>query len=84
MENDISVFPVPNDGSMNICFKGSGYESVTIHDAMGRVVYYANLDATAADPKKTINLGRVASGIYVLTALARDGIVSRRILVMQE
>jgi hypothetical protein len=83
-ENDINIFPVPNDGSMNICFKGSGYESVTIRDAIGRVVYYSNLDATATDLKKTINLGRVASGIYVLTALVRDGIVSRRILVIQE
>jgi hypothetical protein len=69
---------------MNLCFKGSGYESVTMRDAMGRVVYSANLDTIAIDLKKTINLGRIASGIYVLTALARDGIVSRRVLVMQE
>ncbi len=81
--NGIVVFPVPNDGEMNVYLNGTGYETITLRDAMGRVVYTQHVDASATDLKMTIKLGRVANGIYLLSAVGKNGVVNRRILVMQ-
>ena len=79
--NGISVYPNPTDGKILIDLNGTGFLSIKIFDALGRVVYNQPLNAVEQDQKLRLNINSAADGIYVLQAVTQQGTVSKRIVV---
>ena len=69
-DNNISLFPNPNDGTFSI----SGYlntpagqkVSIEVTDMLGRQVYANNVAANNGEVKAAISLGRIPGGMYML------------------
>jgi len=72
----IKVYPNPSKGVFNI--KGE-YDSFSVTDMMGRVVYSENYKG----PETTVYLSNLKSGIYLLRFVNKGRSDSRRIIIHQ-
>ncbi|WP_179008791.1 S8 family serine peptidase [Winogradskyella forsetii] len=85
LTNNLVVFPNPNKGEFTISFDSnlSNNEDVKveIHDISGRIVYNKNFVNNTVQFNKTINLGGVASGIYIANISKGSHITSHKIII---
>ncbi|WP_179020878.1 S8 family serine peptidase [Winogradskyella forsetii] len=85
LTNNLVVFPNPNKGEFTISFDSnlSNNEDVKveIHDISGRIVYNKNFVNNTVQFNKTINLGGVASGVYIANISKGSHITSHKIII---
>jgi hypothetical protein len=78
---DFKLYPNPNKGSFNIeLFTSSNRISVNVHDISGRLVYdesFSNLGTFS----QNIELGKVQSGVYLVSISDGDNKTTKRIVV---
>jgi fibronectin-binding autotransporter adhesin len=78
----VSVYPVPNNGRMNISLGGNGYNFINIYDLLGREVFTKHLDTKATNANIEVNLGETAEGAYIMCVQSHDVVMYKRILVV--
>jgi uncharacterized repeat protein (TIGR03803 family) len=81
--NDISLYPNPCNGNMNIILTGTGYKSIKITDELGEELYSQSIDAGKQNQNLNINLGNVSNGVYIMQIISGDGVISKRIMVQK-
>jgi hypothetical protein len=63
---EVSVFPNPSNGVINVELNTNAEATVTVVDVLGQVVYSSNENFVAGE-RKMINLSNKAKGMYILT-----------------
>ena len=78
----LRLYPNPTpDGRFNVELAGyTKAVELTVHNALGQVVYSATLKATAGTTVQPIDLTPLPSGVYVLRAKTEGGLDTRRIV----
>ena len=67
ISKNISLYPNPNNGEMNLIFSGASYTELKVKDCLGRTVYMALL--TGTEGSKVIELYSMPAGVYYLNAV---------------
>lgn len=83
--NDITVFPNPTSGSLNIKWqdKATGAAKVVVSDMAGRVVYATEINIDATSGQTQISLGNLANGVYLI-AIKSDNVNYNGKLTVQQ
>ena len=68
---EVSVFPNPSNGVINVELNANAEAAVTVVDVLGQVVYRSNENFVAGE-RKMINLSNKAKGMYILTVEGED------------
>ncbi|WP_299250424.1 reprolysin-like metallopeptidase [uncultured Lacinutrix sp.] len=81
LENSFSVFPNPNNGEFTVKFnEATGNINLEVIDIRGRSIFKNNYN-NSGDFSKTINLGSVQSGMYLLRVNNGTKAVTKKIIV---
>lgn len=75
------VYPNPASDKVTLSVKGTTMKDVTVINAIGEVVYRAEIDASSTE--HSLNVGSFASGRYIIRATTTDGIVSKPLNVQR-
>ena len=67
----VSVFPNPSNGVINVELNANASATVTVVDVLGQIVYRSNENFVAGE-RKMINLSDRAKGMYILTVEGED------------
>lgn len=78
---DANVYPNPASDKVTLSVKGTTMKDVTVINAIGEVVYRAELDGKSIE--HSLNVGSFASGRYIIRATTEDGIVSKPLNVQR-
>ena len=83
LEQSFYLYPNPNNGEFTFGFdsKSNAKVDVTIYDLSGRKVYQSEFDNTASRFSKTLNLGDINSGIYVIKINEGNRQISKRLII---
>ncbi|MBQ4441834.1 MAG: T9SS type A sorting domain-containing protein, partial [Bacteroidales bacterium] len=74
--NNITLYPNPTRGTVQIRNSGSNILSVTVFDASGRMLNTVNVN----DHTATIDLSGYAVGTYFLRIMTENGVVTKRVV----
>lgn len=78
-EEGFYVYPNPNNGILNIDFKGEKYTSIQIYDSTGNTVYSKTVNAENA---LQIDLSSILkTGIYVVSLKSDSKVTSKKLMV---
>lgn len=78
---DANVYPNPASDKVTLSVKGTTMKDVTVINALGEVVYRAEIDGKSTE--HSLNVGSFASGRYIIRATTEDGIVSKPLNVQR-
>lgn len=82
LENDFVVYPNPNNGDFTIKFNGaSGDVNVEVFDIRGRSILQNTYNNTSNDFNKSLSLGDVQSGMYLLNIKNNGQTITKKIIV---
>jgi len=73
----VALFPNPTNG--NVTIQAAGMSHVTVVSVLGQVVYESDVDAD----ELTINMGQFNAGLYMVRINTANGVVVKRVTVMQ-
>jgi hypothetical protein len=81
-QDGLLIYPNPNNGEFTVNLKSANSNSVSIDvvDIRGRKVFNKNFTASGS-LKQTINLGKVQSGMYLISVQDGDRKVTKKIMV---
>ena len=78
-ENKIALYPNPASGVINVVLNGGGYNSISVYDCFGRMVYKNQL--TGNEKTTKINTYGLNDGVYFLHAMHNDGMDSATFVI---
>ena len=83
MNQPISVYPNPNNGTFTIAFeqKDEVKTSIRVVDAQGKVVYKEKLGAFSGAYKKELDLKKHGVGVFIVTVQQGDETSARKVIV---
>lgn len=83
LNEPISVYPNPNDGTFTIAFnqKNEAKTSIQVVDAQGKVVYKEKLGSFSGSYKKELDLKKHGVGVYIVTVQQGGETSSRKVIV---
>ncbi|MCR9171145.1 MAG: T9SS type A sorting domain-containing protein [bacterium] len=83
LNDPISVYPNPNDGSFTIAFtqKNTAKTSINVVDAQGKVVFKEKLGDFSGAYKKELDLKKHGVGVYIVTVQQGGETSSRKVIV---
>ncbi len=83
MNEPISVYPNPNNGTFTIAFnqKNVVKTSIRVVDTQGKVVFKEKLGAFSGAYKKELDLKKHGAGVFVVTVQQGDETSSRKVIV---
>ena len=78
-ENDanISIYPNPTKGNVNI--EAEGISSIVVMNALGQVVYEANV----GNDNAVINMSNFGAGMYMFSITTNNGVIVKRVNVVK-
>lgn len=79
--NQYVISPNPNNGVFNLKGTGSGKTTITICDAMGKLVFSDTYETEEVRLGKEIDLKDVANGIYYLNVSSDKNSINKKIVV---
>ena len=81
-EGSISVYPNPNNGEFNVKLNSTSNNAIgiTVYDMRGRKVYN-NMFQNVSNFNKTINLGNIQSGMYLMYITDGEKAETKKIIV---
>jgi parallel beta-helix repeat protein len=84
IEQSLRVFPNPSRDVFHIEFEMEGTRDMYLRvlSPTGQLIMQEHTGRTGGIYKKTINLGTMAKGVYILQVQTENGIVSRRLTLM--
>ncbi len=75
---DFKVFPNPSTGNFNISFNShQSRTSIVIYNSFGQVIHRSEFTGIVAH----MDLGNVATGIYIISTVSSSGIQNNRIII---
>lgn len=78
----VSVFPNPATDYLNIRSEApAAYESVTMHNLLGQIVWQQEVSATSSSLEIQVPLSDLETGLYILRIHTQNGQVARRVWV---
>lgn len=82
---DISLSPNPSKDFVTVSFSALKASTLDIRvtDALGRAVYNNTMKASEGANQFTVNTSELASGVYNMTLSSEDGVVTKRLSVIQ-
>ena len=80
-ENTYIIYPNPNNGSFIIRGNIPANSNIQIMNGIGQLVYSVKQEHTLSET--TINLANLQQGIYILSIIKEDGILSQKITVFK-
>jgi len=83
LNDPISVYPNPNDGTFTIAFdqKNEVKTSIRVVDAQGKVVFKEKLGDFSGSYKKELDLKKHGAGVFIVTIQQGDETSSRKVIV---
>ncbi|GAB5417272.1 MAG: hypothetical protein Crog4KO_28540 [Crocinitomicaceae bacterium] len=83
LNEPISVYPNPNNGTFTIAFsqKNEVKTSIRVVDTQGKVVFKEKLGAFSGSYKKELDLKKHGAGVFVVTVQQGDETSSRKVIV---
>ncbi|MEM6517237.1 MAG: reprolysin-like metallopeptidase [Bacteroidota bacterium] len=82
IENSLSIYPNPNSGDFNVAFSTlSNRVEINMFDTLGRSVFESNYENVSGQFEKTISLGNVNSGMYLLNIDDGTTSVTKKIII---
>ncbi len=84
-KGDISIFPNPTTGNLNIKWNGQpdGNASVVISDVVGRQVYNSDIKMASPSGQVQINLSDLKNAVYLITIKSDNIYYSSKLLIQQ-
>ncbi|MEZ4778905.1 MAG: T9SS type A sorting domain-containing protein [Flavobacteriaceae bacterium] len=73
---NVTIFPNPTEGVLNISAPKSQIEEITIFDVQGRIIERTNPNYDSA----TLNISKYKSSVYFIQIKTEQGLVTRRIV----
>lgn len=83
MNDPISVYPNPNNGTFTIAFtqQEKVKTSIEVVDVQGKVVFKEKLGAFSGSYKKELDLKKHGVGVYIVNVQQGDEISARKVIV---
>src|SRR5690606_29923150 len=78
---EISIFPNPTSGAIEIRYDGMNAERISIADASGRLVLAKDIRGDRG--RTQLDLSGLSEGVYMLTLEAAEGRIVRRLIVQR-
>lgn len=80
---DVTVYPNPTDGLLNVVVKNSSSNQllITVFDVLGNEVYNTAERKDSTDHSKQINLEGLAKGIYTIQLSAGTDVVTQKLII---
>lgn len=78
---DITIYPNPSSGIINISLGGDGYSSIRIFDITGNQIYSQQLKETRKDLLIKINSESLRNGAYIIQIINQYGSISKRVVI---
>ena len=75
------LYPNPTDGLLNLEWQAARPDNIKVHDLMGRLVYKRSVPMTAESTLR-IDLGHLASGVYLVSAWENGGMALQKKVVV--
>ena len=73
----VALFPNPTNG--NVTIQAAGMSRITVVSVLGQMVYDVELNAN----EYTLNMGQFNAGLYMVRVYTANGVVVKRVTVMQ-
>lgn len=77
----ISTWPNPAQHELNVQMPGTQYRQLYLYDQLGQMVYSAPIEK--GQSFKSINIRKLASGIYYLRLLGDEGSETKKVMIAQ-
>ncbi|RLD53466.1 MAG: hypothetical protein DRJ05_16420 [Bacteroidetes bacterium] len=82
-ENNLSIYPNPNTGSFTFELDGFNNEvTVTIYNALGKVVYQSDKLEVSGNYSKTIDLDAEA-GVYYMHIEGENVLINKKVIIQK-
>ncbi|NOX85974.1 MAG: T9SS type A sorting domain-containing protein [Chlorobi bacterium] len=83
LENDLTIFPNPNDGTFNIMFnrENPDYAIVRIFNIQGQLLYDEKFSGSTKNSIIQIKSGQLSKGIYIIKVSDNKSVRTRKIIV---
>lgn len=83
MNEPISVYPNPNNGTFTIAFnqKEALKTAIKVVDAQGKIVYKEKLGTFSGSYKKELDLRQHGTGVYIVNVEQGDEVSARKVIV---
>jgi hypothetical protein len=79
IENEANVALFPNPTTDNVTIQAEGMSHITVTSVLGQVVY----DADVNGDEMVLNMGQFNAGMYMVRINTANGVVVKRVTVMQ-
>lgn len=81
--NNLLIFPNPDNGIFNLEFSPVNNEAVSIeiYDNMGKLVFVKKYNTTSSNFTTQINLSKLSKGSYFLKATLKEEIINKLIII---
>ena len=79
IENEANVALFPNPTTDNVTIQAEGMSHITVTSVLGQVVYDADVNAD----EMVLNMGQFNAGMYMVRINTANGVVVKRVTVMQ-
>lgn len=77
---DVSVYPNPSDGQLNIALNGNQHINfIELIDGAGKAVYTETVNAVAY--AKTLSTTALDAGVYVLKVQTAHGVINKKVII---
>jgi hypothetical protein len=82
-ENNLTIFPNPNDGTFNLLFgqNNPDYIDIEVFDIHGQLIFSERLSGLTKNSIEKINLEKISKGIYIVRVCGERSISTRKIIV---
>jgi len=83
--NQINVYPIPNNGAFTIELADDDYQMVKVYDEIGKEIYSQSLDGSAKNKSLKIDLSSLPNmnGMLTLQIITTSGVVNKKIIVQK-
>lgn len=79
--NEVSVYPNPSKGEMNVVLGGNGYSLIKLYDLFGKEAYSRLLNEIQSDLQLEVNVANLPDGVYFIQIMSKNGNISKKIII---
>ncbi len=78
---NLSAYPIPTNGPLNIKLNGAGYITLKIIDLLGSVVYSQILQPDKSDLEMNFDISAYHDGMYIIQVMRLNEVINKRVVV---
>jgi SprB-like repeat protein/type IX secretion system substrate protein len=83
--NQLSVYPIPNNGAFTIELADDDYQMIKVYDEIGKEIYSQSLDGSAKNKSLKIDLSGLPNmnGMLTLQIITTSGVINKKIIIQK-